>query len=113
MIEIGAIVWGVKEIDKSVEFWTKALNYRVKGAIEEDWAILEAQVPGQINFSLKKVSSPKAPRHHLDLYADNLELEVSRLKKLGASEKNWNYPDNANYIVLEDPEGNPFCVIQK
>jgi len=31
---------------------------------------------------------------------------------LGARRKPWNYEQDADYVVLEDPDGNPFCVIQ-
>jgi hypothetical protein len=31
---------------------------------------------------------------------------------LGATYKEWRYEDDADYIVLNDPDGNPFCVVQ-
>jgi hypothetical protein len=52
-------------------------------------------------------------RHHLDLYASNREAEVERLLGLGASRVQWRYPDGADYVVLSDPDGNRFCVIQR
>ena len=30
MLDIGAIVWGVQDVPRSVAFWSKALNYRLK-----------------------------------------------------------------------------------
>jgi len=50
---------------------------------------------------------------HLDLYADNQEGEVERLIKIGATRYPWRYPQGADYVVLEDPDGNLFCVVQK
>lgn len=52
-------------------------------------------------------------RHHLDLYADDREAEVTRLLGLGATRADWRYPAGADYVVLRDPDGNTFCVIQK
>jgi hypothetical protein len=38
--------------------------------------------------------------------------EVARLTKLGATEVDWDmYPDDADFYVLADTEGNRFCVI--
>jgi hypothetical protein len=58
-----------------------------------------------------QVSSPAARRHHLDLYSDDKDAEVQRLIGLGASlVEDWDYEEGADYIVLADPDGNPFCV---
>jgi hypothetical protein len=38
--------------------------------------------------------------------------EVERLLKLGAQHVNWRYPKGADYVVLADPDGNKFCVVQ-
>ena len=38
--------------------------------------------------------------------------EVERLVKLGATRYPWRYPPEHDYIVLEDPDGNLFCVVQ-
>jgi len=50
-------------------------------------------------------------RIHLDLYADDQEREVERLLALGASRPRWDYPVDADFVVLTDPDGNEFCVI--
>jgi len=53
-------------------------------------------------------------RTHLDLWAaDEHEqlAEVERLLALGASRVEWTYPEGADFVVLADPDGNLFCVI--
>ena len=52
-------------------------------------------------------------RHHLDLYASDRQAEVERLLSLGAHRVDWRYPERADYVVLSDPDGNKFCVVQK
>jgi len=38
--------------------------------------------------------------------------EVERLRALGATEVHWDKrPPDADYVILADPEGNRFCVI--
>ena len=53
------------------------------------------------------------PHIHLDLYAHDQVAEVERLVGLGARRvTDWPYPDEEHdYVVLEDPDGNRFCVI--
>lgn len=53
-------------------------------------------------------------RTHLDLWAANEAeqlAEVERLQALGAIRVEWEYPDDADFVVLADPDGNLFCVI--
>nr|WP_249123904.1 VOC family protein [Saccharopolyspora erythraea] len=55
------------------------------------------------------------PRIHLDLLVDTTEeqeAEVERLVALGASRVDWGlYPPNPDFVVLADPDGNVFCVV--
>lgn len=113
MLKIGSVVWGVKDIPRAVAFWSKALNYKLKYPASEDWAVLIPVEGEGIQLSLSKVSSPRARRHHMDLFTDHQEEEVERLLKLGAVRKEWRYEEGADYVVLQDPEGNPFCVVQR
>lgn len=113
MLEIGAIVWGVEDIARAVDFWSAALHYRLKFPASEDWAILVPENGKGVQLSLSKVSSPKAKRHHMDLFTENCYEEVERLIALGATRKPWRYAPGADYVVLQDPDGNPFCVVQR
>jgi len=53
--------------------------------------------------------------NHLDLSTSGKaeqEAEVERLVSLGAERvTDWPYPENADFVVLRDPEGNLFCVL--
>lgn len=112
-IKIGAIVWGVKDIARAVDFWSNALNYRLKRPPESDWAMLVPKSGRGVQLSLKLTTSRKPKRHHLDLFTGNQEQEVERLLKLGARRTSgWQYEADADYVVLTDPEGNTFCVVQ-
>ena len=113
MLEIGSIVWGVRDIPRAVRFWSEALHYKLKYPASEDWAVLIPEDGDGIQLSLSLVSSPKARRHHIDLFTDDQEAEVNRLLALGAVRKEWRYPPDADYVVLQDPDGNSFCVVQR
>ena len=56
--------------------------------------------------------SGKRSRLHLDLYTNDQEGEVRRLVKIGATRYPWRYTPGDDYVVLEDPDGNLFCVVQ-
>ena len=61
-------------------------------------------------------SDTQRPRRnwiHLDLYTDDQKAEVGRLEALGARRYPWRYRTGADFVVLEDPDGNLFCVVQK
>ena len=49
-----------------------------------------------------------APRVHVDIHTDDVAAEVARLAALGASE----VERMDNWVVMRDPAGLPFCVVQ-
>lgn len=53
-------------------------------------------------------------RVHVDLNVENADLEVERLVSLGARDPVWHQdrlgPFVERWAVLQDPEGNEFCV---
>lgn len=110
---IGSIVWGVREVARAVDFWVAALAYRVKYQ-DEGWAILLPQEgENGVQLSLNRVSSEKPRRHHMDLFCADMNREAERLIALGARRMAWDYPLDADYLVLLDTEGNSFCLVQK
>ena len=115
MLRIGSVVWGVQDVARAIRFWSAALDYRPLRAPAEDWAILvprEGDGP-QLAITLVTSAAKDRPRHHLDLYATDQRAEVDRLLSIGAARVDWRYPPGADYVVLADPDGNRFCVVQK
>ncbi len=95
-------------------FWQAALGYRLKYPASDDWAILAPRAGRGIQLSLNLVSSSHARLLILDSYPLlSKQAEVARLLALGATRMDWAYPPDADYVVLQDPDGNPFCVVQK
>lgn len=113
MIRIGSIVWGVRDLPRAIAFWTQALDYRLKREPDEDFAILIPREGTGIQLSLNSaVTSDKPKRHHIDLFTEDQDSEVERLIGLGATRVDWRYEPGADYVVLADPDGNSFCVVQ-
>jgi hypothetical protein len=119
MLSIGSIVLTVEDIGRAGDFWRAALGYVNRNEPSDDWVILDP--PGKADWAAPGTSLALSvtgypqhypPRIHLDLYAEDQAAEVQRLVGLGAREVDWHdYPDDADWIVLEDPEGNRFCVV--
>ena len=113
MLKLATIVWGVKEYEAAIRFWMAALDYVLKWEPEDDWALLVPRSGSGVQMAIQVVTSDAAShqRHHLDLYAKDQAAEVERLIGLGAKRVDWRYPEDADFVVLADPDGNRFCVI--
>jgi catechol 2,3-dioxygenase-like lactoylglutathione lyase family enzyme len=114
-MRIGSIVIHCFEFKQMVEFWQKALYYLLREPPSEDWAVLLDPNGRGPNLSFQARDRHAGHRSwlHLDLYTSRQKEEVERLVGLGARRYPWRYPEGADYIVLEDPDGNLFCVVQK
>jgi predicted enzyme related to lactoylglutathione lyase len=116
MLTLGSTVIGVQDATRAAKFWSAALDLEPASPGDETWVILQARDGSGKRISLGLSESPvqEHPRIHLDLYADDQAAEIERLKALGAVDVEWDlYPDDADFVVLADTEGNRFCVIDK
>jgi catechol 2,3-dioxygenase-like lactoylglutathione lyase family enzyme len=114
MIRVGSIVLRVDDLQRQAEFWAAALNYVPREENDDDFILLRPKDGVGPNFSLdlQRSELKVPPRIHLDLYTEDQAGEVKRLIELGATEVHWDKrPPDADYVILADPEGNRFCVI--
>ena len=114
MLQIGSIVLRVDDLQRQTEFWETALDYVRRDKQSDDFEQLRPRDGVGPSLSLDQVPSKVQvpPRLHLDLFTEDQAGEVERLKGLGATEVHWDKrPPDADYIILADPEGNRFCVV--
>lgn len=114
MLKLATIVWGVKDVPAAVRFWMRALDYVPREADpDDDWVLLKPRSGAGVQLAIQRVTSDAHThrRHHIDLYANDQAAEVERLVGLGAARVPWRYPQDADFVVLADPDGNKFCVI--
>jgi catechol 2,3-dioxygenase-like lactoylglutathione lyase family enzyme len=115
-VAIGSIVILCHAWEPMVAFWRAALGYEVGHADPKGGFVILRDPHGRgPNVSLDQAPAPRAgkrSRLHLDLYTTRQAEEVERLVGLGARRYAWRYPEGADYVVLEDPDGNLFCVVQ-
>lgn len=113
-VRVGSIVLRVDNPQRQMEFWAAALDYVPSEERSDDFVVLRPRDGVGPNLSLDQVRSQVQvpPRIHLDLYTDDQAGEVKRLIALGATEVHWSKrPPDADYVILADPEGNRFCVV--
>ena len=110
---------GVTDVPRAQAFWARALGYTVREDGFGGWStVLEPPggAPGP-RIALQRSVTPAQdrPRIHLDLHvadAAEQQAEVDRLVSIGAQRVEWDsYPDDPDFVVLADPDGNRFCVV--
>lgn len=115
---IGQITLDCGAWEPLVEFWSAALGL----AEDPDNPNAPGDPEGYITSADKSVSllfipvpEPKAAKNrvHLDIVSTDLKRdeEVERLVGLGATVyADHRRPDGKGFVVMQDPEGNEFCV---
>jgi catechol 2,3-dioxygenase-like lactoylglutathione lyase family enzyme len=114
-VKIGSIVIRCHEFDGMVAFWREALHYVPTRPAEGGWVILRDPEGRGPHISLDRVAAKRAGKRgwlHLDLYTTDQLSEVERLVGLGARRYPWRYKPGDDFVVLEDPDGNLFCVVE-
>ena len=114
VVRIGSVVLRVDDLQRQAAFWEAALGYVRRPDDGDDFILLRPRDRAGPNLSLDRHRSTLQipPRIHLDLYTEDQAGEVKRLLALGATEVHWDRrPPDADYIILADPEGNRFCVV--
>ena len=110
-VRVGSIVIDVKDFDRMANFWKEALRYVAPRPPTpgDPFVILKDPAGEGPNVSIDGME-PERGRLHLDLYTDDQEGEIKRLLALGAKRYRPRDPGE-DFVVLEDPEGNLFCVV--
>jgi hypothetical protein len=114
-LKIGSVVIDCINFDNMRAFWQEALHYVTSEPAKDGWVILRDPAARNTNVSLNQVQSSEklTGRNwlHFDLYTKDQKGEVERLLKLGATRHPQEYGPDDDFIVLEDPDGNLFCVV--
>jgi catechol 2,3-dioxygenase-like lactoylglutathione lyase family enzyme len=119
VLTVGVVVLGVADVPRAAAFWTAALGYEVRRDGWGGWATVLVPPAGRdgAKIALQTSETPPQdhPRLHLDLHvasAAEQEAEADRLVGLGAERVDWDsYPDDPDFVVLADPDGNRFCIV--
>jgi catechol 2,3-dioxygenase-like lactoylglutathione lyase family enzyme len=113
-VRVGSVVIDCNDFDAMSAFWTAALGYVPRDEPEPDWVVMQDPKGVGVQVSLQVVPEPRVGKNrlHFDLYTDDRAGEVERLLALGATRFERETGPDEDFVVLEDPEGNLFCVVQ-
>ena len=88
-------------------FWSGALGTSTSDSDEPDYIEFD-DLTGGLRFMVQRTGNDTPARVHLDIETDDVEAEVARLERLGATRvekvKTW--------WVMRDPAGLVFCVVR-
>jgi hypothetical protein len=116
-LRIGSVVIDCVNFDKMMTFWQEVLHYVPRDPPKDGWVVLQDPEKKNTNVSLNQIkpSDKLAGRNwfHFDLYTEEQSKEVERLLRLGAIRHPQDYDPDDDFVVLEDPDGNLFCVVDK
>jgi catechol 2,3-dioxygenase-like lactoylglutathione lyase family enzyme len=111
---VGSVVFNCDDFEGMRAFWRQALGYAPRdgadpGAPPHRFCVLKDPSGKGPNLSLDE-GEPERGSIHLDLYSQDPDGEVARLLALGATLYRPR-AEGEDFTVLEDPEGNLFCVV--
>jgi hypothetical protein len=122
-VKLAAVTVDCEDALVVARFWSAALGRPLDPNPSSDFAAIGMAGHRDIQgwrlgpdptWLFARVPEPKTAKNrmHLDLTAPDPEAEVARLVELGATRvadmEEWGY----QWTVLQDPEGNEFCVAQ-
>jgi predicted enzyme related to lactoylglutathione lyase len=110
-LQLKSVVIDAENPRRLGRFWGEVFGYEVHDE-EEDWVWL-TDPSGEgagLAFQYQKEDKTTSNRLHLDIHASPVKEEAQRLIGLGATVKK-EFPDPEEHLfVMQDPEGNEFCV---
>ena len=101
---------------EEIEFWTAATGWRLEAGTRSEFDLLAPPVPSGVQILLQRLDDDddaQTVRAHVDIAADDVPAEVARIVTLGARVAAPPRQHGGDWVVLKDPAGLPFCVIQE
>ena len=100
----------VEDMERSAQFWVALLGLKIASR-EDDYLEFEGQGDGP-RLYVQKVPEKKTAktRVHLDIAVQDLDIAVSRAVALGAKKIKPFISTGHSWVVMEDPDGNEFCL---
>ncbi|MGH3711863.1 MAG: VOC family protein [Micromonosporaceae bacterium] len=110
-MQMGGVTIDCEDPRGLAEFWTKAVGYEITQDFEGFFVML-TPTDGGGYIGLQKVPEKRAGKNrvHIDFATQDRKAEVERLIGLGATAVAEHSVPGLTWSVLQDPEGNEFCV---
>jgi len=114
MLKIQCITFDCENPSVPAKFWSQVFGWPIIIENSEEVVVENPSGTGDLLFMKNPDKRIVKNRIHLDLRPDDQDLEVSRLESLGAKRVEIGQSDDprTTWVVMEDPEGNLFCVLR-
>jgi predicted enzyme related to lactoylglutathione lyase len=97
--------------DRLAQWWAGAIGSPVNAVAPGEFVLVPVPGGPQLGFQRVEDPTPGKNRVHVDFSTTELDAEVQRLVGLGATEAGRHeFGPELRWVVLEDPDGNAFCV---
>jgi predicted enzyme related to lactoylglutathione lyase len=98
-------------------FWSLLLARPVSAEHDgPDWATVGSRLDPTPRLTFQRVPEPNKGkvRIHLDIQVDDIDTARTEVESLGGhwTGQRYDYPDEGVVIVMTDPEGHEFCLVQ-
>ncbi|WP_375477049.1 VOC family protein [uncultured Jatrophihabitans sp.] len=105
-----------REPTRLASFWSSLLNTPITSEHDgPDWATVGSRHGQQPRLTFQRVPEAKTTkvRIHLDIQVDDIDAGQRQVKELGGtwSGERHDY-DEGVVLVMRDPEGHEFCIVQ-
>ena len=111
MLKLANVTFDCADTMLTAGFWSAALELPMKDGASPFFAALDGGDTGPTWFFIQVPEGKTAKnRMHIDLEADDPVIEVARLVALGATHVADKDEWGIQWAVLQDCEGNEFCV---
>lgn len=111
-LSLGNITFDCENPQTVADFWSAAIDRPVDPQPNEFFASIGVEGDVRPRWLFLKVPEAKEAKNrcHLDLECPNRSVEIERLVELGAThvadKAEWGH----EWSVMNDPEGNEFCI---
>lgn len=116
MLRLTSVCLDATDPIRLATFWAGALNWDIFSEHNQEIGLMPTDGT-RFSILFEPVAEPNegAPRIHFDLSSASAAAQhqtVDRLVDLGARQIDIGQGPDAPHVVLADPEGNPFCVLE-
>ena len=110
---IGDVIIDCNDPELLAGFWCGVLGYRIFARDETGVAIRGATISPDILFIHVSERKRTKNRLHFDVCPTDRRQDEELARLLGLGAKRSSITGNGSWVVLEDPEGNEFCLMSK
>jgi catechol 2,3-dioxygenase-like lactoylglutathione lyase family enzyme len=110
-VRVANVTIDTTDAPRIARFWAELLGREV--VFEEGpYVVLGRREKAEPNLIFQNVPDPTPgkSRAHLDLHVEDLDAAVARAESLGATRDQTVNELGMTWVVMRDPDGNPFCL---